>query len=76
MSYRDSSTVYGFPDRLRDAIYIKNNLNASQVADALAVDRKTVAGYLDGERTPNLVIFARMCSFLKVSPNWLLTGKE
>ena len=68
-------TVQGFPERLNELIYIKNDLNAGLVADAVGVNRKTMYSYLHGDTTPNLVIFNRMCSFLRTTPEYLISGK-
>lgn len=71
-----ASTVMGFPERLNDLIYIKNDFTISDVARAVGVARHTISRYIDGSSSPNAVILCRLCSFLRVSPNYLLLGKE
>lgn len=68
--------VEGFPERLNYLIYIKNDLTAKDVGKAVGISGRAIGRYLSGEYSPNLIIFMRLCSLFKVSPNWLLTGKE
>lgn len=71
-----ASTVMGFSERLNELIYIKNDYTVEDVARAVQVNRCTIYRYLEGSSSPNIVIFNRLCSFLRVSPNYLLRGKE
>lgn len=70
------STVEGFPERLADLIYCRYGISAEKLAYVIRVNRHTVASYLHGESTPNMVILARICSFFHVSADYLLFGKE
>lgn len=65
-----------FGDRLREAIYVKNNSNAVQTAKAIGVERKAVYRYISGQTYPTVDTLIKICEFTKVSPDWLLFGEE
>lgn len=70
-----TGTVRGFPDRLDKLIYDRG-IDCTELAKRIGVDRRTIYRYRNGEATPNLVIFSRICTVLQTTPNYLLLGKE
>ena len=65
------NTVFGFWDRIDDEIY-KQNRTKSDIAKQCGFNRKTLSSYSN----LSLVYFARLCSALHVSADYLLFGKE
>ncbi len=63
--------VFGFWDRVDDEIY-KQNRTKKDVAEQCGFERKLLSSYSN----MSLVYFARLCSALHVSADYLLFGKE
>lgn len=70
-----TGTVRGFPERLDKLIY-DSGINCTELARKIGVDRRAIYTYRNGECTPNLVIFCRICTVLHTTSNYLLLGKE
>ena len=51
---------------------LQAGLSQQQVADALKLDRSTIAQYERGVSTPNLKSLPKICSILKISSDELL----
>ncbi len=63
--------VFGFWDRLNDEI-CKQNRTKKDIAEQCGFDRKNLNGYSN----LSLPYFARLCSALHVSADYLLFGKK
>lgn len=63
----------GFADRLNQAMYDRD-MNASQLAKLVGMERKTVYSWQWGDSMPNSLILARICKVLGVSADYLLFG--
>lgn len=63
----------GFADRLNQAMYDRD-VNATQLAKLVGMERKTVYSWQWGDSMPNSLILARICKVLGVSADYLLFG--
>lgn len=70
MARQDFLWIDGLWDRIDEEIY-KQNKSKSQVAKNCKFDRKTLYGYSN----LSLPYFARLCTELNVSADYLLFGK-
>jgi transcriptional regulator with XRE-family HTH domain len=53
-----------------------NNLNASQLADMLGVQRSSISHIISGRNKPSFDFINRMLNkFPEINANWLITGK-
>lgn len=75
MAKKHYNQTIGFADRLTDAMREKN-INITQLAEKVGMERKSVSGYVNGYGMPNALVFARMCKVLKVSADYLLFGER
>lgn len=73
MAKKHYNQTIGFADRLNQAMYDKD-MNATQLARLVGVDRKTVYMWQWGDTMPNALILARICKVLSVSADYLLFG--
>lgn len=64
----------GFPDRLRAVMELRG-MSCRKLAKKCRCNHKTITAYVNGDCSPYVPIFARMCLALSVSPDWLLFGK-
>lgn len=65
----------GFSGRLRE-LWLASGLTQLQIAERIGWDRKSVIGWIYGERIPDVLAFARLCRLFNVSADYLLFGKE
>lgn len=68
---RPFNTILGFWDRIDKEIY-QQNRTKTDIADQCGFDRKI----LSSNGNLSLPYFARLCSVLNVSADYLLFGKE
>lgn len=71
MMARPNFVVFGFWDRVDDEIH-KQNRTKKDIAEQCGFDRRNLSSYSN----LSLVYFARLCSVLHVSADYLLFGKE
>ena len=65
----------GFSNRLHE-VFIKSNLEVTEISKRTGMSRSSVYGYLYYRITPNIVNMAKLCKVLGVSADYLLFGKE
>ena len=65
----------GFADRLTKSMYDKE-VNNTQLAKKIVMERNAVAMYVNGYSMPNSLILARICKVLNVSADYLLFGEK
>lgn len=58
-------------NRLRTALQMRN-LSQKQFAQKLGITEATTSRYINGTRTPNANLIAKMCHALNISSDWLL----
>jgi transcriptional regulator with XRE-family HTH domain len=58
-------------NRLRTALQIRN-LSQKQFAQKLGITEVTASRYINGTRTPNANVIAKICKTLNISADWLL----
>ena len=58
-------------NRLRTALQIRN-LSQKQFAQKLGITEVTTSRYINGTRTPNANVIAKICYALNISSDWLL----
>lgn len=73
MAKKHYNQTIGFADRLNQAMYDRD-MNASQLAKLVGMERKTVYTWQWGYTMPNSLILARICNVLGVSADYLLFG--
>lgn len=73
MAKKHYNQTIGFADRLNQAMY-DGDMNASQLAKLVGMERKTVYTWQWGYSMPNSLILARICKALGVSADYLLFG--
>lgn len=73
MAKKHYNQTIGFADRLNQAMY-DCDMNASQLAKLIGMERKTVYTWQWGYAMPNSLILARICKVLGVSADYLLFG--
>lgn len=75
MRTQDIALLDGFWDRLDETIS-KNSLNKKQLSQMCGISRKILYNPKRSSRYIRLVYFARICSALKVSADYLLFGER
>lgn len=75
MKTQNIDLLDGFWDRLDEAIR-KQNLNKKQLSQICGIDRKTLYNPRRSNRYIRIVYFARICSALNVSADYLLFGER
>lgn len=75
MKQQNISLLDGFWDRLDEEIR-KQNINKKQLAERCGFERKTLYNPKRNGRYIRLVYFARICSALRVSADYLLFGER
>ena len=48
----------------------ERDISANSLAKSINIDRANISKYLSGESSPKIDTFFRICSFLKVNPNY------
>lgn len=75
MKTQNAALLDGFWDRLDEEIS-KCSLNKQQISQICGINRKTLYNPKRSNRYIRLVYFARICSVLKVSADYLLFGER
>lgn len=75
MRTQDIALLDGFWDRLDEEIS-KSSLNKKQLSQMCGIDKKILYNPKRSNRYIRLVYFARICSALKVSADYLLFGER
>lgn len=75
MRTQDIALLDGFWDRLDEEIS-KNSLNKKQLSQMCGIGRKLLYNPKRSSRYIRLVYFARICSALKASADYLLFGER
>lgn len=75
MKQQDIALLDGFWDRLDEEIS-RRNLNKKLLSQMCGIDRKILYNPKRSDRYIRLVYFARICSALRVSADYLLFGER
>ena len=75
MKQQNIALLDGFWDRLDEEIS-KQNISKMQLSERCGFGRKTLYNPKRSKRYIRLVYFARICSALRVSADYLLFGEE
>ena len=74
MKQQNIALLDGFWDRLEETIS-KRDLNKNKLSQMCGINRKVLYNTNRRKRYINLVYFARICSALRVSADYLLFGE-
>lgn len=64
-----------FAERLKE-LREEKGLSQTQLADEIEISRGSISFYENGERTPDIEVFDRICEYFDVSYDYMLKGKK